>query len=590
MTTLTPACTGHDTAHPAKITWDKRELCVDRRLGGSNLIAMRSWLRFTLPGLIGALIFLALSFTPSLLPRPHLFQGLVTGVTAAIGYGIGVSVAWVWRGYANRTARHPTPRTWKIFGAIAIFVIAISAFLSDRWQTNIREFMGADEPSAWRFIVIPLVAAIVFLLVITVSRLLRVAYRLMSDLLARKIGPKAAAATGWVAVTTVSFFALSGLVWNPLIETLDSTFALQNNDDIETLPIPETEFKSGSDESLVSWESLGREGRRFVASGHSAEDISEFTGREALEPVRAYAGTDTASDIEERAAIAVADLERAGGFEREYLMVAGTTGSGYVEPSASDSFEYFADGDSAIVAIQYSHLPSWLSFLVDQNNARDAGRALFDAVYDVWVQLPADERPQLYLFGESLGSFSLETAFSGESDLSNRTSGGLLVGPPNFNDLWQEFRERRDDGSREAEPVFRDGRVVRFSDSSSKPAPPANEPWEDTRVLYLVNATDPITWWSVDLIWNRPDWLTESAGSGLSGSMRWFPVVTFWQTSADMAVSMSGPPGTGHNFVGEHVSGWRQIMELELWSDDDVAELQEMIIEADPGIPPSMRD
>ena len=46
-----------------------------------------------------------------------------------------------------------------------------------------------------------------------------------------------------------------------------------------------------------------------------------------------------------------------------------TTGSGWVDPASVDTFEYLSGGDSAIVAIQYSYLPSWMSYLVDQSKA-----------------------------------------------------------------------------------------------------------------------------------------------------------------------------------------------------------------------------
>ena len=72
------------------------------------------------------------------------------------------------------------------------------------------------------------------------------------------------------------------------------------------------------------------------------------------------------------------------------------------------------------------------------------------------TQEPPDARPRLYVFGESLGSFGGETAFSGEFDLRNRTSGALFVGPPNFNPLYRAFVDDRDPGSREVEPVYRD--------------------------------------------------------------------------------------------------------------------------------------
>ena len=89
----------------------------------------------------------------------------------------------------------------------------------------------------------------------------------------------------------------------------------------------------------------------------------------------------------------MSDLERAGGFDRGYLLVAGTTGTGWVDPGAMTTFEYETGGDSAAVAIQYSYLPSWASFLVDQDRAREAGRALFDAVYQKWSALPASSDP-----------------------------------------------------------------------------------------------------------------------------------------------------------------------------------------------------
>ena len=40
------------------------------------------------------LLFGCASLTPSLLPRGWVLQGLIAGVTAAIGYGVGVTVAW----------------------------------------------------------------------------------------------------------------------------------------------------------------------------------------------------------------------------------------------------------------------------------------------------------------------------------------------------------------------------------------------------------------------------------------------------------------------------------------------------------------
>src|SRR3954451_16498547 len=60
--------------------------------------------RYTLPGCWVALIFVCLAFTPSLVPRPGAFQGVVCGLTGAIGYGLGVLAARIWRAFADRPA------------------------------------------------------------------------------------------------------------------------------------------------------------------------------------------------------------------------------------------------------------------------------------------------------------------------------------------------------------------------------------------------------------------------------------------------------------------------------------------------------
>ena len=65
--------------------------------GGSGRRTRRPWRwlpRYTWSGTLAALLFGCASLTPSLLPRGWLLQGLIAGVTAAIGYGVGVTAAW----------------------------------------------------------------------------------------------------------------------------------------------------------------------------------------------------------------------------------------------------------------------------------------------------------------------------------------------------------------------------------------------------------------------------------------------------------------------------------------------------------------
>jgi len=421
------------------------------------------------------------------------------------------------------------------------------------------------------------VAALVFVALVAAARGLRALFRWVSRLLGRWMGRRAARGLGWVIVTGVTVLVVSGVLLDGIVGVADRSFAVLDTTTSETATQPTSTLRSGGADSLVPWDTLGFQGRNFIGTGPSAAQIAVFTGAPAQEPIRAYAGIASAADVEQRATLAADDLVRAGGFDRKYLLVAGTTGTGWVDPGAIDSLEYMTGGDVASVAMQYSYLPSWLSFVVDQVRARQAGRALFDAVYERWNALPAAARPRLLLFGVSLGSFSGEAAFSGEFDLRNRTDGALFAGPPNFNVLFREFTDGRDPGSPEVQPVYRGGRTVRFTADPGGPIAPASQPWEGTRVLYLSHPSDPIIFWSPDLVLNRPDWLDEPRGADVVDSMVWIPFVTFWQVTADMLEPVPVPSGHGHIYNLQYVDGWAAVISPAGWTPEKAAALRQII-------------
>jgi uncharacterized membrane protein len=534
--------------------------------------------RYTLPGLWVALVFGCLSFTPSLLPRPATFQGAVTGINAAIGYGLGVLGAWVWREFADREPRRPTLRSWRILAIVSTAVLLVSLVAGVRWQRQSAVLVQETPENPLACLLIPLVVVILFVSLVALGRTVRTAYRRLSTLLARHMGARAARATGLVVLTVTMVLLLNGVLWNGALNAADRAFSVGDTLTPAGVVRPTTSLRSGGPGSLVPWDSMGREGRVFTGRGPTAEDIAAFTGHKAKDPIRIYSGYGSADDPEARAELAERDLERAGGFDRASLLVVTTTGTGWVEPSSVGSFEYLTGGDSATISMQYSHLPSWLSFLVDQARAREAGRLLFDAVYSHWSQLPADARPRLYVFGESLGSFGGEAAFSGEYDLANRVSGALFVGPPSFNPLYREFVDDRDPGSPEIEPIYRDGRTVRFTNSPRQPIPPVGRPWTGTRVLYMQHPSDPIVWWNPNLVLHKPDWLDEPRGKDVLGATRWIPFVTFWQLSADLALGFSTQPGHGHDYSGEHVYGWAAVLQPKDWSAEKAERLRQIIL------------
>ena len=537
----------------------------------------RKLLYVTLPGCWGALIAGCLSFTPSLLPRTGIIQGIVWGITAAIGYGLGVLAAWIWRAFADRDPRRPRRRSWLVFFISAAVLVVVSFGLGQYWQDEIRKLMGVTEYNIALVVASPFVAALVFCLILLIGRALRGLYRWVARLLNRWIGRRAARATGWVLVAGLAYLVVTGLLLQGFVNVMNEAYSVRDTKTAEGIHQPATSLRSGGPGSLIPWDTLGWQGRNFIGKGPSVSDIEKATGQSAMEPIRVYSGLASAPDAEARAALAVRDLERAGGFQRKNLLVVTTTGSGWVDPALSDSFEYLSDGDSATVAIQYSYLPSWISYLVDQSKAREAGRALFDAVYGAWSQLPQDQRPRLYVAGESLGSFGGETAFSGEYSMANLTNGILFAGPPNFNTLFREFSDHRDAGSPEVQPVYHDGRIVRFADDATADIPPDGQPWPASRVLYMMHPSDPIVWWSPHLVFSEPDWISEPPGKDVLKTMFWLPFVTFWQVTADLPFATGVPAGHGHKYTSEYVDGFNAIMQPAGVTSQELTELRKII-------------
>jgi len=537
----------------------------------------RKLLYVTLPGCWGALIAGCLSFTPSLLPRGGVIQGVVFGITAAIGYGLGVLAASIWRAFADREPRRPRRWAWLTF-LISAGVLYLAGFaLGQYWQYEIRKLMGVTEYNIPLVIASPFVAAAVFCLLLLIGRGLRGLYRWAANLLDRWIGRRAAHAVGWILVAGLAYLVVTGLLLQGFVNVMNAAYSVRDTTTAEGVHQPTTGLRSGGPGSLVPWDTLGYQGRNFIGKGPSVSDIEKFTGQPAMEPIRIYAGLASANGAEAQAALAVKDLERAGGFQRKYLVVVTTTGSGWVDPALVDTFEYLSGGNCATVAIQYSYLPSWISYLVDQSKALAAGQALFDAVYGVWVKLPPDQRPRLYVAGESLGSFGGEAAFTGENDLANRTNGVLFAGPPNFSTLFREFSDHRDPGSPEVQPVYQDGRIVRFANDATTAIPPEGQPWDGTRVLYLLHPSDPIVWWSPHLIFSEPDWISEPAGSDVLKGMFWMPFITFWQVTADLPFATGVPDGHGHRYSAEYVDGWNAVMQPAGIASEDLASLRKII-------------
>src|SRR6185437_7623471 len=270
----------------------------------------RRLLYVTLPGCWGALIAGCLSFTPSLLPRSGLIQGVIWGITAAIGYGLAVLGAWIWRAFADRDARRPRRRSWPVFFIAAAVLLTVSFGLGQYWQYQIRKLTGVTEYNVWLVVASPVVATLVFCLILLIGRGGRGVYRWLADLLNRWIGRSAAHAVGWTLVAGLTYLVVTGLLLQGFLSIMNDAFSARDTTTAAGVHQPSTSLRSGGPGSVIPWNTLGYQGRNFIGKGPTAAEIQKFTGRPAMEPVRAYAGLASAPDAESRAALAVRDLER----------------------------------------------------------------------------------------------------------------------------------------------------------------------------------------------------------------------------------------------------------------------------------------
>jgi uncharacterized membrane protein len=224
--------------------------------------------------------------------------------------------------------------------------------------------------------------------------------------------------------------------------------------------------------------------------------------------LRLYGELDN-RDVSDRAQGLVDRWQAAGGMHRSAVVVAIPTGSGWVDPDALTGFESRLSGDVGVVALQYSDIPSWQAFISDSAPARDSAVAVTKAIIDSVNRSTAPTRPQIYLYGQSLGAVGADEARQWAQD---HRPGALchtvLAGAP--------------------------------AGSASVSAP---------STTVLANGSDPVVRWSPRLIWQPP-----VLAPGITHDLPtppWIPVAGFVQASADLIGALSFPAGHGHQYGTE---------------------------------------
>lgn len=538
--------------------------------------ADRLWRSFSFPGLLIGTLFFAASLTPSLLPRHYVVQGVLSGISMGVGYAIGVSIVLIWRHLEipEFGARIRTLGKWL---ATVVVAIVLVVFLSRAvvWQNSIRELMEMEPVETAYPLRVSFIAAIVALLVVAVARGLRLAWSAIDARLRKAAPRRVSAGLSLLAVVFLAFLLSYEVVGRFALDVADAAFLELDEFTPDGVDRPSEEDSAGSPQSLIDWDTIGRQGKLFIADGPTRESIAEFGGADTKKPLRVYVGLRTRETVEERAELALQELIRVGGFERKILIVATPTGTGWLDPGAVDTVEYLHDGDTAIVSIQYSYLPSWITILVDPPRSRQSAEALFGKIYGHWTTLDRNDRPKLYVHGLSLGSLGSESSADIFTIFEDPIDGGLWSGPPFPSPVWNDAVRRRKPDSPMWLPRVGDGSMLRFSGRENS-LDEAGSRWGPMRFVYLQHASDPMTFFSPDLAYRSPDWLEGERGPDVSPYFRWYPIVTFLQTGFDIPMATAVPTGYGHNFApSTYIDGWVAVTSPSDWDEEKTERLKQ---------------
>ena len=234
-----------------------------------------AWCGSTSSGSAFGALFFCLSLTPSLLPRDWLFQGLIGGLNAAIGYGIGVFTSKMLRRFVLRRRRWwpPSKRVlyWCKAATITLSTAASLLMLipAAAWQRRVSAEMGIEGPGTVGYLRTLIIAMLVTGLCVSLARVVIDLIKTMARYFIRRwhLHDEVALFIGTAIVVVLAITLINGVLIRGFLVGANRVFQPQNTTTRETITQPLDPERSGSPTSLAPWDTLGYQGRNFVATG-----------------------------------------------------------------------------------------------------------------------------------------------------------------------------------------------------------------------------------------------------------------------------------------------------------------------------------
>ena len=527
----------------------------------------------SLIGVVGALVMYGVSVSPSLLARSWQWHAVASGVLSAVGYIVGLTIQ---RFYALVVPRLGVEITAPQSVSIAFRAVLLLGFFlwflrwllqSYRERKRANHLVGMRGETLREYLLGTFCAFILMLALLGIAWGLQWIGRAIVSVLSQWMNMVFALALSLLILVVIVYALTSQVLLKLGINFFTRHARKMNNRTAKGIVQPQAPERSGSPQSRSSWRTVGGQGRVFLGRGPSRADIEAVTGCSAMEPIRVYAGMpEEGQSLQSAADLVVEELHRTGAFDRAVILIATSTGSGWVDEWQVQPLEYLTRGNCATASMQYSFVPSSINFLTDLDVSEEAAVILFETIRRAVDEIPEDRRPALFVCGESLGAYASQHVFSGIVDVLSRTDGALWVGTPAFTPMHAELTAIRHRGSPEVAPVVANGRHVRFVNV------PENlwadvygrelGDWNYPRIVYAQHPSDPVVWWNSELVWHKPDWISEKVDGDVSPHMQYTRGATYIQVLVDMPVAGTAPGGHGHTYHEELIPLWEAILGL----------------------------
>jgi hypothetical protein len=314
---------------------------------------------------------------------------------------------------------------------------------------------------------------------------------------------------------------------------------------------------------------VGKSGFRFINEATPKSEIAAVMGVDPAtvkDPIRVYGGMRHGVDHEELAQKIFDEANELGAFDRKHIMLYLPSGTGHVNPIPVAATEYLTLGDVASIGMQYNNKPSTMS-LHKMGEATDLFERVQAKFLDHIETLPADRRPQIIRYGESLGGISLLKAFEGKGPGAVAAGGNhklISVGTPGFS----EFRRQAVGGGYRLDAT---GTIFDFDHLEQLTAlSPSDRAGVNTFMLTHYN--DPVSRAHPSLLFKRPEWLSDPAQAmGIPRKMKYIPGVTGVQSIIDTMNGTKVVPGllerTGHDYRADLAPVMANVLDIHATED-----------------------